>query len=243
MPNFTARAVGAGASGYYNDTTVLLPLGSPVESRDGRMYRWCKVGSGADTVAGNVIQAPAQIGNHQACTLSTAAIGATSLSFTPLGTGGAANLYAEGYLAVTVSTGLGYIYKVSSHAAITASVAFTLNLDPADPIQVATVVATTKGDLVHNVYQNVIQSPVTTLTACPAGVSPYIITLSQNGWLQTGGAASVLTKGTPGPGLPVSVPGSAAGAVVINTAALHIVGYMLETGVDAATNAVYLTMW
>lgn len=243
MPNFTARGVGVGASGYYNDTSVLLPLGFVAESRDGRTYRWCKVGSGADLVAGNVIQAPAQITNHQACTVSTAVIGATSLTFTPLGTGGAANLYSEGYLAITVSTGLGYIYKVSSHAAITASVAFTLNLDPADPIQVATVTATSKGDLCHNVYQNVIQSPITTLTACPAGVAPYIITLSQNGWLQTGGAASVLTKGTPGPGLPVSVPGSVAGGVVINTAALHIVGYMLETGVDAATNLVYLTMW
>lgn len=243
MPNFTARPLASGAGGYYNDTTVLLPLGTPVESRDGRMFRWCKVSSAADTVAGNVIQAPAQIANHQACTVSTAAIGATSLTFTPAGTGGAANLYTEGYLAISVSTGLGYIYKVSSHAAITASTAFTLNLDPADPIQIATVTATTKGDLIHNNFQNVIQSPITTLSANPAGVSPYIITASSNGWLQTGGAASVLTKGTPGPGLPVSVPGSAAGAVVINTAALHIVGYMMETGVDAATCMVYLTMW
>jgi hypothetical protein len=141
-----------------------------------------------------------------------------------------------------VSTGLGYAYKVSSHAAITSSVAFTVFLDLADPIQIATVTATSKGDLAAHPFNNFIQSPVTTLTGMPAGVSPYIITSGNNGWLQTYGACSVLTKGTPGPGLPVSVPGSAAGAVVINTAALHIVGYMMETGVDAATNLVYLTL-
>lgn len=243
MPNFSARPIGAGAGGYYNDTTVLLPLGAPVESRDGRMFRWAKVSSAADSVAGNVMQAPAEIANHQARTVSTVAIGATSIVFTPGNTGGAAGLYSEGYLFISVSTGLGYRYKVSQHDAITASTAFTLNLDPADPIQIATVTATTKGDLIHNNFQNVIQSPITTITANPAGVSPYIITASSNGWLQTGGACAVLTKGTPGPGLPVSVPGSVAGGVVINTAALHIVGYMMETGVDAATCGVYLTMW
>lgn len=248
MPNFSARGVGVGAAFWTStdptsvNNAILLPLGFVAECRDGRAYRWGKMASTADSVAGNVLQSPAEIANHQARTVSTAAIGATSLTFTPAGTGGAANLYAEGYLAITVSTGLGYLYRVSSHAAITSSVAFTVNLDPADPIQVATVTATTKGDLISNCYNNLIQSPVTTLTGNPAGVAPYIITASQNGWIQTFGVASVLTKGTPGPGLPVSVPGSAAGGVVINTAALHIVGYMMETGVDAATNAVYLTM-
>lgn len=241
MPNFTARALGAGAQGYYNDTSVLLPLGSPVESRDGRMFRWCSVGSASDLVAGNVIQSAAMITNHSACIVSTAAIGATSLTFTPLGTGAAANFYSEGYLSITVSTGLGYCYKVSSHAAITASVAFTVNLDPADPIQVATVTATTKGNLVPNAYSQTIQAPVTTLTGKVAGVAPYIITKSQNGWLQTYGAAAVLLKGTPAVGVMVGAPGSAAGAGVIFAAATTmLLGDTMEVGVDAATTTVYL---
>jgi len=247
MPGFSARPVGAGAAFWTStdntavNTAILLPLGSVVEARDGRMYRWAKAGI-SDLVAGNVIQAPAQLANYQAATVTTVPIGSTSIGFTPGATAAAANLFAEGFLAITVSTGLGYIYKVSSHPANAGSVLMTVQLDPADPIQVATVTATTKGDLVHNPYQNVIQSPVTTLTGLPVGVAPYIITAAQNGWLQTYGPAAVLTKGTPGPGLPVSVPGSAAGAVVINTAALHIVGYMMETGVDASTNAVFLTL-
>ncbi len=241
MPNFTARAVGAGAAGYYNDTSVLLPLGSPVESRDGRMYRWCSVGSSTDLVAGNVIQGAPVITNHSACIVSTVPIGATSIVFTPLGTGAAAQYYAEGYLAISVSTGLGYSYKVSSHAAITASVAFTLNLDPADPIQVATVTATSKGNLVPNPYSQVIQAPITTLTGKVAGVAPYIITKAQNGWLQTFGAASVLLKGTPAVGVMVGSPGSAAGAGVIFAAATTmLLGDTMEVGVDAATTNVYL---
>lgn len=244
MPHFSARAIGAAPDAYWNDTAAnspALPLGMIVECRDGRAFRWASVASTADLVAGNVIQGPAEIANHEARTVSTVAIGATSLVFTPAGTGGAANLYSEGYLALTVSTGLGYCYKVSSHAAITSSVAFTVNLDPADPIQVATVTATTKGDLIANPYQNVIQAPITTLTGKVAGVAPYIITASNKGWLQVSGAAAVLTKGTPGPGLMAGSPGSAAGAVVIFAAATTtLVGDMMETGVDAATNMVWL---
>lgn len=246
MPNFSARPLGAGAAfGSSTDPTSagspLLPLGTPVETHDGRTFRWCKASSAADLVAGNTIQAPAFIVNHTALAVATAPIGATSFSVTPLGTGGAANLYAEGYMNVSVTAGLGYCYQISSHAAITASVAFTLNLVPSDGLIVALVAASSKVNLVQHPYNNVIQFPITTATNRCVGVAPYIISASQNGWLQTYGAACVLQKGTVGAGLAVGTPGSAAGACVAFAAATtQYIGEMLETGVDAVGAAVFL---
>lgn len=246
MPQFSARAVGAGAAfGSSTDPTnaasPLLPLGTVVETKDGRAYRWAKAASTADLVAGNTIQAPAFIVNHTALAVATAPIGATSFVVTPLGTGGAANLYAEGYMNVSVTAGLGYSYQISSHALITSSVAFTLNLMPWDGLIVALVTASSKVNLVQNPFNNVIQFPTTTATNRCVGVAPYIITASQNGWLQTYGPACVLQKGTVGAGLAVGTPGSVAGGCVIFAAATtQYIGEMMETGVDAVGAAVFL---
>lgn len=244
MPNFSARPVGAGVP-YYSttdptlNTSPLLPLGMTVEARDGRGFKWCMVGA-SDLVAGNTIQSAAFLTNHTAMAVPITAIGATSLLVTPGATAGAANLYAEGFVTISVTPGLGYTYKVSSHAAITSSTAFTLNLDPADPIQVA-LTASSKVDVIANKYQNVIQFPITTATGALAGVAGYIIKATQNGWLQTKGPCAVLNKGTTGAGLMVGAPGSVAGGVVIFAAATtSLVGNIMQTGVDASCNLVDL---
>src|SRR5262245_5977827 len=245
MPNFCSRVEGAGAAGF-NDTdpssatqALLLPLGTVVEPRNGRSYRWCKAGA-ANLVAGNVIQSSAIIANHLANTPPAVAIGATSFSYTPGATAGAANLYAEGYLQVDTTPGNGYTYSISGHAAITASTAFTLFLSPDDPIQIALTTSSRVG-LVANPYQNVIQSPVTTLTGTTVGVATYIITLAQNGWLQTWGPCSVLMGDTTAVGLSVGVPGGAAGATVAYAAATTtLVGQMMQTAVNAKNNFVFL---
>lgn len=244
MPNFSARAIGAGVA-FYSSTdpalasSPLLPLGTLVEARDGRAYRWCKVGA-SDLVAGNVIQSSAVLINHTAMTTAVAALGATSFVVTPGATAGAANLYAEGFISISVTPGLGFTYKVNSHAAITSSVAFTVNLDPADPIQVA-LTTSSKTDLIANRYQNVIQAPVTTLTGTVAGVAGYIISASQNGWLQVSGPCAVLNKGTTITGLNVGAPGSVAGGVVVYAVATTtLVGDIMLTGVDASSNLVNL---
>ena len=252
MPIFTSRVQGIGASGYSSTdptdlgkTAILLNLGTVVESRDGRMWRWCKAGA-SDLVAGNTIQAPAFLTNHTVMGVATptAALGGrlgdTYVSVTPGATAGAANLYAEGFASVSVTPGLGYTYQISSHLAITSSTAFVLNFMPSDPIQIA-LTASSKIDVIHNPYQNVIQCPVTTLTGRLVGVASYIITAAQNGWVQTRGPAGVLNKGTTGVGLGVGSPGSAAGAVVVFAAATTAyVGEIMQTGVDAAANLVYL---
>lgn len=238
--NFAAQPVlSIGQANFVSSSTQMHPLGTRVETADGRIFRYAQAGA-ADLVAGNLLQSAAPIANHLAQTAPVVAAGATSFSFTPGATGGAANLYAEGYLQVDTTPGNGYTYLVAGHAAITASVAFTLYL--CDPIQVALTGSSAIG-LVHNRFKNVIQTP-TTLTASVAGVAGYIITATQYGWIQTWGPASVLINGTPAVTAPVINGATTAGSVDVWTAAAQptaqLVGHMMQVGVSTKNNFVQL---
>ncbi len=244
MPNLSSHPVALSGSFYTSSATALHPLGTKGIADDGRIYRYCK--AGATLVAGNVIQGPATIVDHLATTATATAAGATSLTFTPGATAGAANLYADGFLGVDTTPGNGYTYGVAGHAAITASVAFTLNLKADDPLQVALTTASRLG-LIQNPYSGVIQMPITTATGPLVGVAPYIITSGQYGWLQTGGVASVLIAGTPANGAAVMAPGAVAGAAEVIVAAgtlivAQFVGHMLQIGVAGKNNFVRLNI-
>src|SRR5580765_2517555 len=113
MPsNFSEDAGVYGQDGWTSSASQLAALGSRATTKDGRVFHYCQAGV-ADLVAGNVQQSAAPIPNHLARTTPIVAVGATSFVFTPAGTGGAANLYAEGYLNVDTTPGNGYVYTVS----------------------------------------------------------------------------------------------------------------------------------
>jgi hypothetical protein len=231
-----------GQDSFTSSSTQLHPLGTKAETRDGRRFRYGQVGAVA-TVAGSLYQGAVPLANHLANTPPAVAVGATSFSYTPGATAGAANLYAEGYLQVDTTPGEGYTYQVASHAAITASTAFTLYLR--DPIQVALTTSSRVG-LMPNAYKNVVVTP-TTNTAKVVGVAPTVLAISEYGWLQTRGPASVLINGTPGITAPVANSGTTAGAVdVWTTAAAAVavtpVGYMMQVGVSTKLNFVFLTI-
>lgn len=225
---------------FSTGSTQQHELGHCVTTSDGREFRYCKAGA-SDLVAGNVIQSSAIVANHLANTPPAVAIDATSFSYTPGATAGAANLYAEGYLGVDTTPGNGYTYSVSGHAAITASTAFTLYLR--DAVQIA-LTASSRVGLIANPYRDVIQFPVTTATGTYVGVAPAVITAAQYGWLQTGGMCSTLIAGTPALGAMVMTPSTTAGsAVVITTTNLvvaEIVGAMAQVGVAGKNNWVRL---
>lgn len=215
-------------------------LGARGYTSDGRRFRYVQAGA-ADLVAGNVIQAPAQITNHQDMTPAAAAIGATSITVTPGATAGAANLYAGGLAIISTTPGLGQTALVSGHSAISASTAFTFTIDPADALNVA-LTTSSRVDLQVNPYKNVIQAPITTLTGAVVGVATYAIPATYYGWIQTWGPAGVLIYGTPAVGVSVSVPSGAAGAAAVNSGTLEIIGTMMVTGVDGKVKAVFLTI-
>lgn len=242
MPSFTGDVQIAPRNLWSSSATPEAPLGARFTTADGRTFRYAKAGAVA-LVAGNVIQAPAQDTAHQQLTPVAAAIGATSIVAALGASAAAANLYADGWAIIDTTPGLGYAYPISGHAAVLSSGNITLNLKRDSPVQVA-LTTDSRVSLQRNPYAGVIQSPVTTLTGAVVGVAVYPIAANEFGWLQTHGPAAVLVAGTPGVGLAVVVPATAAGAVVIDGAATatKVVGSMMVTGVDGKVQAVLLNI-
>ena len=226
---------------FTTSTDQLHQLGARGYTSDGRRFRYAVVGA-TDTVAGSLYQSAAPVANHLANTPPAVAVGAKSFSYTPGATAGAANLYAEGYLQVDTTPGNGYMYQVSGHAAISSSTAFTLYLT--DAIQIALTTSSRVG-LLANPFKNVIVA-ATTVTAPAIGVAPCVITAAKYGWLQTWGPCAALINGTPGVGIGVKSSATTAGAFDVAAVAaeidVRILGVMMQIGVSAKNNAVFLRM-
>mgnify|MGYP001617835592 FL=1 len=171
-------------------------LGELMVAADGRAYRYVLAGTTA-LVVGNVVQAAAEDTGDQGITPTAAAVGDTSLVSSSTMTV-TANQYAGGYIVVTVTPGLGQVFRIKSHAAYTA-VAATFELE--DPIQVA-LTTTSRIDFVPNIYNGVVVAP-TTATSCAVGLVVNDITASRYGWVQVAG--------------PAAVTNDAAGAITVGT--------------------------
>jgi hypothetical protein len=245
MANLQGDIIALGASSFTSKATPDHKIGTRGIDRFGRIYRYAKAGA-VDLVVGNVLQGPATVANHLANTPPAVPIGATSFTYTPGATAGAANLYADGILQVDTTPGNGYGYGVDNHAAISSSTAFTLNLSTGDPIQVALTTSSRVG-LIPNVWNGVIQFPVTTATGTAAGIAVSIITAGQYGWIGTWGPFPVLVAGTPALGAHVMTPSTAAGSVAVvtttNLVVAQFLGTMMQVGVDGKNNAVMVKLF
>lgn len=229
---------------YSSDATQRHPLGFPAFSIDGRRFRYTKAG-GTTLVVGNMIQAPAQVTDaDQLAVQAAAAVGATQISVTTGGTNAiVANQYAGGWAVITVTPGLGYLYMIGSHPAAATTTTMVITLAGGETVQVA-LTTSSKVTLVPNPYLATKQTPVTTLTGAVVGAAVFPIVTLEHGWIQTQGVAGVLIAGTPGVGLAVVCPATAAGAVVIDGAAsaTQVVGSMMVTGVDGVVQPVMLDL-
>lgn len=220
----------AGQPLYESSATQVHALGTLATDGFGQYYRYAKAG-GSALVAGNVIQAPAWVANHDQLTPSAASIGATSISVTLGATAATANQYAGGFAVIDTTPGEGQSLIISGHAAADASAAITLNLG--QPLRVA-LTTSSRVSLIQNRYNGVIQSPATTLTGAIVGVCVYVIAASEYGWLGVCGTFGTLVGGTPAIGACVVSPGDTAGEVVVDpaNAAVDVIGVMTMTGVD-----------
>lgn len=186
-------------------------LGEAVVLADNRKFAYAKASSTSSV--GKLQTAPAPITNHHNMAMTAVALGATQVTVTPAATGGAANIYAEGYLVINDNDGEGRTYQVKGHPTITSSVAFTVDLF--DPITGVAGTTAQEASLVHNNYNAVIEG--TSATVRPAGV-PYVTAAAGNYfWLATRGVASVLNGATVTLGAPQINSGATAGAVVDQT--------------------------
>lgn len=251
MPNTTGAATGpAGSSVYASQTSPLHELGHEVYSR-GRRYKYVMNGAVLQ-VAGNCLQAPAQVVNHQGRTPVAASIGDKTITMTPLTTAITANQYAGGYISVDATTGDGYAYQIKSHPAWTSGTMVVTLMDD-DPVQVAiattSLVSLTPGPYGSGGASNsngVIQCPVTTGTNTPVGVSVYPIpasstTVPQFGWIGVYGPFSTLNTGTSAVNSGAIASSAVAGAVIIaaTIGVAPVVGTFMMTGVDAKQTMVF----
>jgi hypothetical protein len=214
-------------------------LGELAIMADGRKFRYAKAGAVA-LVAGTVVQAPAEVANHQnLAPTADVAIGATSFTVTLGATAATANQYVGGWVVVAVTPGVGKQYKIASHPAADASATLLLTLE--EPIQVALTTAASRVDLIANSYNGVIIVP-TTPTSIPVGVAVYPISIGYYGWIQTGGIATVLSDAGTATALPVCCSNATAGAVETATGTQPQVGFTVSAISTTQYGAVRLTL-
>ena len=238
MPNFTGSII-SGQPAFEDEATARHKIGQLAVAGDGRKYRYVLAGATA-LVVGNALQATVQDTDHDAIVCRATAAGAVALLITT-GSGSGnltVNEYAEGYVAVHVTPGLGYVYKIRDHAAIAASTDGALNLYPEDAVQVA-LTSDSRVTLVANPYKNVIQHPISTASGVCVGGAIYPITAAQYGWIQTGGPGAALIENTPAVGQPVTSTAGVAGALAVHSAELNHVADMMVTGINATVCPVF----
>lgn len=229
-----------GADLNTDSATQLMPLGSYAESSDGRGFRYCKMGVTVG-VAGRIYQAPAEdTSNFQNLAVAVNSVGDTTVTTTSTVTL-TANQLAGGLLTFTQgTTGTGRIYRIKSHPAATAAVV-VITLE--DPIAIATT-GTVKIDMHPNPYNGVVITPAGSATSCPVGVSTYILTASQFGWLQTHGPAPVLCSTTITVGnnvMPIFATTAGAATVAVDGVKSSI-GYAMTGIATTDVGMVHLTI-
>lgn len=235
--NLTGYADAPGQPLFSSSATRAHTPGTKFPTTDGRTFRYVQAGAVA-LVAGNAIQAPAQDTDHDQITVVTGAVGSDELTITT-GSGNGAldvNEYAEGFVTISVTPGIGMTYPISGHAAIAASSNGVLKL--AMPIQVV-LSASSRVTLFKNPWKGVIQHPVTTATGVCLGGAIFVIAATEYGWIQSRGPGGALIAGTPAVGQPVTSVGAVAGALTVHSAELNVVAEMMATGVDGLVMPVF----
>lgn len=228
---------------FVDNTIAQITPGARAETPDGRVYRYCNVGSTTALVAGSLYQsAPNRSATQRMTVQAAAAVGATSVTVTLGANTVQANEYAGGFLVIH-STGGGFIYRVAGHASAAASAVLTVKLE--DPIVVALTtssVATLQYPPYGNSVYGVVINP-TTATGAPVGIAVTNVAKADFGWLQTHGACAALAQGTIAIGSEIAASVTTAGAVTtISMGSGVFLGYTLENGTTGENSGMFLTI-
>lgn len=221
---------------FVSSTISQATLGQYAETPDGRGYRYAKAG-GVNLVAGNLQQASAEdTSNLQNLAVAAAAIGATQVVTTSTVTL-SANQAAGGLLTVTTSTGAGYTYRISGHAAASAAVV-TFNLE--DPLIVA-LTTSSKIDVIPSPYAGVIVNP-SSASSAPVGVAVTTTGSATFGWIQTHGPVACLADGALSVGKAVYASAATAGAVCATSGSASVIGYAVTGAATTEFGTIFLTI-
>ena len=241
----TGFATVSGQDVASTSSTQQMPIGSYMETADGRGYRYALVGATA-TVPGKVYAAAVWTTSSLmpvgGLGLAAAALGATQVTLTDSLTI-AANQLAGGYLFINITPDQGYTYLVASNTAVSGATGCVVTL--ADPIVGAALTTASKATIVKHPYDSIIVSPGGASTGQPVGVATTVITAAQYGWIQTYGACAVLAGVATSislPGVPVTPSASTAGSVIVSTAILPTIGWAMQLMTATEYDGVFLTI-
>jgi hypothetical protein len=222
-----------------NDQNPQAALGQVIYGDDGRKYVYALAGASGIT-PGLLYQSPAQDTGDQNIAAAAAVagpFGSNTAGQSTLVTAAmtvTANQYAGGYVIMSVTPGLGMMYRIKQHAAFSAAAA-TFLLE--DTLQV-TLTTSTRLDFVANPENGVIPAP-STLTSSIVGFGVNTVTAGYYGWLQTEGPGPVTNDaaGAITVGVALMPSASVAGAVRLQTAGNVIVAQAM-TGIASGETAI-----
>lgn len=243
------------------DQSLSTLTGSVWDSPDAR--EWVLVqNAGTALVAGNLIQGPAIIANHQnLTTVSFTAYSANgnipaSVNVTLAGTAVTANQYAGGYALVNAGTGIGQTLKIASHpaqATTTGNVVITLEDSPAVALDTSSKVCLSLnpyGSLNGTDFRTngVIINPHTAATGQVIGVTDYAIpastaTVPSYGYIVKNGPVACLNDATTAIGLDLMPSTNTDGAVMTYVVATRTrVGVSTQAGVTTETRLITIQL-
>ncbi len=230
--------VGIGMPVVDNDVSALNNPGQTIYGNDGSLYVYALAG-GSNLVAGQLCQSAAETTTAQNLAVVAAPVGQTFVTTTTTVTV-TANQFAGGYIIASVTPGLGYRYRILSHAAATGAVV-TFLLE--DPLQVAYTTAT-RIDVTANPFTGVVPAP-TTATSGLVGFASNNITAGQYGWLQVRGYGSVTNDaaGAITVGAALMLSASVAGSVRLQTAGNRIVAQAATGIASGETGTAWITLF
>lgn len=226
--------------------TAAYALGTKLEARDGRVWRYCKAG-GTQLAAGRMGNYPAidakleneaqtgytwNIGDYTGSVLVT-----TGSGLTP------ANLNG-GYMVVEDGTGEFHYYKIASAAWSTSDTVLAITLD--EPIRVATDAANTEISLYPNIWSGITVTNGTTLAGYCIGVTNGVVTADFYYWAQRKGPCAMIVDAgeTLVIGEAAGYPATTAtdGAVGVSAVTDHIWGHVIGIAAAGESALIYLNL-
>lgn len=224
--------------------TQAYALGTKLEARDGRVWRYALAG-GTELAPALMTQSEAIAAEaiNEVQTGYTTSIGDTTISILLTTSSGITDgQLAEGWLLITDGTGEGHYYRIVNNVWTTGDTVMQLTLH--EPIIVATE-ATTEVTVIKNLYNSVIVAP-TTLTGACVGVPNLTVTANNYFWAQTKGPCAMVvdTGETLVVGQPVGYPETiaVAGAAGVPTVTDHVWGTVIQIGAAGESAMVNLNL-
>lgn len=217
------------------------PIGTQLVLPNNQKYRFAVAGA-STLVVGNALNAIVPLSTDATMAPAAGNVGDTLITFTHGAATTVANIFVEGFAAITVAPGSGQLYTIHDHLALqNATAGDIINLQKFDALRVA-ITTSSKLQLIRNPYDAVIQAPATTVASNPAGVAVSAATAGQGCWVQTKGVASVLTSGTAIAGDVVGTGLGTAGAVgpIAALATQPIWGAVLVVAATGAWSTIFL---